>query len=265
MDRSRGRLGLDGGERLAAAVEGLERQELRIYDLDTGRFQVWIESGWVGFPLWSPQGDRLLVDVADRPDGEMSVLLGSPVAAAAPDTVATVPGIFWGSDYYADSLILAWTGPVESRLDVRTRPSQMTAVGAPAVFGSLSPDGRWLTHGLGTETVVEPWPSRDRVYMVSGGGSVPVWVSPEEIVSLGLRGWSRTRVDPTSDPPVGQPEPWFGDPLLTVAAGRPHVATPDGGIIYMQRLGPDVAHYIRVIPGWVEQMKRMVDEANRAG
>ncbi len=32
--------------------------------------------------------------------------------------------------------------------------------------------------------------------------------------------------------------------------------------LHMQRLGPDVAHYIRVIPGWVEQMKRAVDEAN---
>ena len=37
----------------------------------------------------------------------------------------------------------------------------------------------------------------------------------------------------------------------------------NGGVLYLQRLGPDVAHFVRVIPNWVDQMKQAVDEANR--
>ena len=43
----------------------------------------------------------------------------------------------------------------------------------------------------------------------------------------------------------------------------PYTATYDGGVLYMRRPGPGVAHFIRVIPDSAQQMKRTVDEANR--
>ena len=43
----------------------------------------------------------------------------------------------------------------------------------------------------------------------------------------------------------------------------PYPATYDGGVLYMRRPGPGVAHFIRVISDRVRQMKQAGDEANR--
>jgi hypothetical protein len=253
------------GRRFAAVVEGVDGQELRIYDVDTGQYRVWTQSVWVGFPRWSPGGDRLLIDVGGFPGSPVAVLLGSPTSASPPDTVARL-GQAWASDYRADSLILVWTGPGESRLDLRSTPPTVESVGPPAVFGSLSPDGRWLVHAprAANTLVIEPWPARDRIHTVAGLGSYAEWGAAGELVSRDRNGrWFKTRVDAASDPPLDEPELWFEDQLATIAPGRSFARTPDGGVLYMQRLGPNVAHFIRVVPGWVERMKRAVDEANR--
>ena len=173
--------------------------------------------------------------------------------------------------YLADSLIV---GQLEGSrrgvtigLDVRTSPATVDRLSGAASYGSLSPDRRWLTY-WGEDLsffVLEPWPSRDRAYRMSGVGVVTAWLSSDELVSGGLASvnFYKMRIDPDSDPPISQPELWFSDPLFTQTPGDSHVVTHDGGILYMQRLGPNVAHFIRVIPDWVEQMKRAVDEANR--
>ena len=53
------------GRRLAAVVEGIEQQELRIYDLETDQSRVWVADGFLGRPLWSPDGERLLILVTE--------------------------------------------------------------------------------------------------------------------------------------------------------------------------------------------------------
>lgn len=35
------------------------------------------------------------------------------------------------------------------------------------------------------------------------------------------------------------------------------------GVLYLQSPAENLGYYFRVIPGWVKQMKRAVDEANR--
>jgi serine/threonine-protein kinase len=262
------------GRSLAAVVEGIERQELRIYNLQTGGSQVWLEEQLVLQPRWSPDDDPLLVGVRAVPGVTGAVLLGSPNSPSPPDTVAWISN-FWAGDYHADSLILGALGRLGRtlRLDVSTLPATVDFVGGSSFMESISPDGRWLTH-WGTDFrgfVLEPWPSRDRVYEITGAGYQGLWLSANEIVSGGLEigagrregRWYKTRIDPDSDPPFRQPVFWFQDPLFTDVPGPPFTTTHDGGILYMQRLGPNVAHFIRVIPGWVEQMKRAVDEANR--
>ena len=185
---------------------------------------------------------------------------------------------FWAGDYHADSLILGSTNRnrigTSLRLDVSTLPAPVDTVSGSSFMESISPDGRWLTY-WGEDSrgfVLEPWPSRDRVYEITGAGYQGLWLSANEIASGGLGlgsavrrvgSWYKTRIDPDSDPPFRQPVFWFQDPLFTDVPGPPFTTTHDGGILYMQRLGPNVAHFIRVIPGWVEQMKRAVDEANR--
>jgi hypothetical protein len=41
--------------------------------------------------------------------------------------------------------------------------------------------------------------------------------------------------------------------------------TPDDEVIYLQTPDRIDVSYLRVVPGWVDEMKRAVDEANRQG
>jgi len=257
------------GRQLAAVVEGIEGHELRIYDLDTGQSHVWLVDGWVGQPLWSPDGERLIAEVGET-RAVAEVFLGSPTSPAPPDMVARITN-FWPGTYYADSLIVARGLDGMVTLDVRTSPATVDTIGGPSRQLAISPDGRWLAYwSLDILSfLLEPWPSRDRVYSVAGGGGELAWVSADEVVTMGStshtmsRNFFRTRIDPDADPPYHGPDLWMEDPLLAQTPGPSLTATPDGGVIYLQRLVPNVAHFVRVIPDWVEQMKQAVDEANR--
>jgi len=53
------------------------------------------------------------------------------------------------------------------------------------------------------------------------------------------------------------------DPRFADTPGWSTAATPNGEVIYLQSPSENLGFYLRVIPGWVGQMKRAVDAANR--
>ncbi len=133
----------------------------------------------------------------------------------------------------------------------------------------MSPDGRWLTYGFEGESGarLEPFPARDVGWLVGGTifGNDTQWLSDEvfAIYDYLETEWYRVTIDETRDPPFSQPEFWFRDELFSDTPGASHVATPDGGLIYMRATTPKTGSFFRVIPGWVDAMKAAVDEANR--
>ncbi len=58
-------------------------------------------------------------------------------------------------------------------------------------------------------------------------------------------------------------ETQLGDPRWVDTPGQSFTITPNGGIVYVQGPEQKPATFLRVIPNWVDQMKRAVDEANR--
>ena len=120
-------------------------------------------------------------------------------------------------------------------------------------------------YGAPGQVVIEPYPARDLRYSMPATGGIgdPVWLSREVIAQWGDGGWYRSQFDASADPPFGESQFWFEDPLFSDTPGASHAATPEGGVVYMQ--GPELlpVHYLRVVPGWVELMKRAVDEANQ--
>ncbi len=56
---------------------------------------------------------------------------------------------------------------------------------------------------------------------------------------------------------------WFFDPRFVDTPGQSYTISPEGGAACVQ--GPErwTTTYLRVMPNWVEQMKRAVDEANQ--
>jgi hypothetical protein len=141
-----------------------------------------------------------------------------------------------------------------------------TVVHEPVWAPSLSPDSRWLAFSVGSAggpLVVEPFPASGERFEVTTRGFEPMWLSERMMVYNGLGTMYRVPIDASSARPVGEPQPWFSDPQYKDTAGPSFLVTPDGGLMYLQGISENSASYLRVIPNWVEEMKRAVDQANR--
>ena len=53
------------------------------------------------------------------------------------------------------------------------------------------------------------------------------------------------------------------DPRFRDTPGWSFSIMPGGDVVYLQSPGGGEAPYVRVVPGWVKQMKAAVDQANR--
>jgi hypothetical protein len=73
----------------------------------------------------------------------------------------------------------------------------------------------------------------------------------------------RVRIIPAEDPPLGERRRWLDLPEFRETEGQSFNLTPDGRVLYVRGTVETPARYLRVIPNWVEQMERAVDEANR--
>jgi hypothetical protein len=131
---------------------------------------------------------------------------------------------------------------------------------------AISPDGRWLTY-LSTESgqdevYLEPYPERESRHRVAAGLD-PVWLDSETLVYRTGTSWYKVRVRGSDARPYSEPESWFRDALFVDTWMRSQVAHPDGSIIYVRGTGRSTSSFIRVIPNWMEQVRKAVASANR--
>ena len=74
------------GSRIAAVVEGTQRQELRVYDLARGTKETHDAGFYLGAPVWSPDGRSLAYVTADAPGRERVLLRAARLAGGATRT-----------------------------------------------------------------------------------------------------------------------------------------------------------------------------------
>jgi len=266
------------GAALISVVQGIQEQELRAYDLASGTGQVWDRALSIGRPLWSPDRSHVVYErqrevdawtivgfYPNRPDGLEELFRGTP------------PSTYFPRGWIdADRLILGSGGgyPIAS-IDLAVDAPTVETLGINAHFVTLSPDGRWLAYDTDGNAGVYlmPWPEMDRRYLVTEEGGEPQWASSDELVfwsfiteasvtSTGAT-FYRRRLVPEADPPLTEPELIISDPDFADTPGYSYAITPGGEIVYMHALEGNQGHYFRVVPGWVERMKRAVDEAAR--
>jgi serine/threonine-protein kinase len=252
--------------RLAAVVEGLDGQELRIYDLSSGRYQTWIRRPSVTHPAWSPRGDQLVFSTFD------SLFVGSPDRSGPPEFLLHVPGggdaLQWMPDGRVTVFQYESLGVWTFRVD--RRPVTVDTLFSGNGFTWLSPDGRWVgyVNPMWTEAWIEPLPRDGRRYPAAAGNLAdPQWLSTFEfgvpITDRGRTRLERVTVDPGADPPVRNRGRWADVPGFRDTNGPSFATAPGGGLIYLQGAAERPAAYLRVVPDWVDRMKRAVDEANR--
>ena len=252
---------------LAVSTPGPEGYELRIHDLRDGQYFTWLRGEYVGQPLWSPDGEELLITVGDST--RWSILGGSPGPGSRPDTLfrgewgAFAPDL---SNYHDAHTVIgrAFPAMVSVRFDPAVKPAQFDTVLTGSSFASLSPSGRLIAYTTPEgQVIVTSFPVAGRRRQVATGGAEPLWLTPTTIIYRSGFSWHTVKVDPDTGEPQGAPTSWARDPRFSDTSGWSNRLGHDGGIIYLQGPEQTSASYLRVIPNWVAQMKATVDGAGR--
>jgi serine/threonine-protein kinase len=253
------------GQRLATVVETLEGEELRIYDLQTGRFRPWVKAFEVRQPVWNPRGDSIAFARND------SLYVGSPDDTRAPGGVLLRNLDFEPFGWRSGGRLFgtSWMRNDAVVVGINDRPFRVDTLIRSVAFPLLSPDERWLAYSDRTfaEAWVEPYPADGRRYQLrSGGVGEAHWLSSTELLVTYVDSvsWGADRVRFTSSPAAGLTRsPWVRMPRFLDAPGLSSAVTPDGGLMFVQGAPARPVSHFRVVPDWVTMMKRAVDEAGR--
>ena len=265
------------GRRLATVAQGLQHQELEVFDLEGGTRQTLDTAFYIGAPAWSPDGGALAYRKSEDPSEESLLLRrldspGRPISLLSHRPPLNVQVSSWlAADFLVVGSLLSQGRPMV--VDPTRTPATIDSIDLKAFFVSISPDRRWIAYQSPGVTGVhlQPWPSLDRHYLVDAEGTEPRWASSSELVYLsqyraaGVIAASvyRARIGPNASTPVGSRELIVRDPRFADTPGWSTATTPGGEVIYLQSPSENLGFYLRVIPGWVDQMKRAVDAANR--
>jgi serine/threonine-protein kinase len=252
---------------MAVSTPSPEGYELRIHDLRDGQHFTWLRGEFIGQPLWSPNGEELLITMGDST--RWSILGGSPGPGTRPDTVfrdesgAFAPDL---ADYHDAHTVIGRIYPAQLsvRFDPAVKPTQFDTVLTGSGFASLSPSGRLIAYQTSEgQVIVTSFPVAGRRRQVAAGGAEPLWLTPTTVIYRSGVSWYTVKVDPDTGEPQGAPTFWARDPRFSDTSGWSNRLGHDGGIIYLQGPEQTSASYLRVIPDWVAQMKAAVDGAGR--
>ena len=267
------------GQRLATVVQGVQSQELWLYDVRTGSHETLDQALYVSSASWSPDGRHLVYRKYDFEDPDTESLVMRRVdSPEAPRVLLTskIPIGMVPSSYLSDNFLLVgvgMTGGTDMIIDPTKDPIHDDTLPIRTNFVSISPDRKWIafTPPGATGVRVQPWPALDRKYTIDATGREPLWHGANELVYFsyvdgkGLPGqtFNRVRMDGPVDSPVGTREVLFTDPRFVDTPGWSHSVMPGGDAVYLQATAENLGYYVRVIPNWVAAMKRAVDAANR--
>ena len=265
------------GRQVATVAQGPRYQELELLDLAGGTRETLDTALFIGAPAWSPDGNALAYRRGNDPDEESLFLRrlhspDQPISLLSNRPAVALQVSSWpAADFLVVGRLSSQGGAVI--VDPTRTPAGVDSVGLSTFFISISPDRRWVAYqnpGV-TGVHLQPWPARDRHYLVDAEGTEPRWSSDSELVylsqyrSAGVIAASmyRTRINANASAPVGSKELIARDPRFADTPGWSLAPTADGDVIYLQSPSENLGFYLRVIPDWVNQMKRAVDAANR--
>jgi eukaryotic-like serine/threonine-protein kinase len=256
------------GRWLATVAQGPGYQELRVHDLRGGQSFVWLRDESVGQPLWSSDGAWMIVEVSDSSGA--AILRGSPADATGPDTLFAArdrTGVPVPMDLHDPHHVVALTGfpPVVVRFDPLHVPVRFDTIARNRMFTMTSPDGRHMVFSLeaGSRIIMTSNPPGSWERQIAANAVEPLWLSSAEILYRSGVTWHLARINAATSELVGPATVWGADPRFSDTYGWSNRPDWRGGIIYLQGPEGTSARYLRVIPGWVTEMRAAVDRPGR--
>jgi len=275
------------GRRLAVVVRSLTEAGVWICDLARGSLTLLAGGGEAVWPVWEPDGRRLLFDWLT--DGRRTLAAQPADGTASPQVL--VPGSWLNASSVTPDgrQMAAVHEPDGDILSVAVENGQARVqplIQTPHYEGwaEFSPDGRWLAYGSDVsgrrEVYVRSYPGPGPTEQVSiDGGQSPAWqsggkelffVSPRNPAGRWLM--MAVDVDAGSARGIGRPRPLFefdpADLKLVCAPGRCFDVAPGGQRFFAVQSRPappqpPVTH-INLVLNWFEELKAKVPAARQA-
>ena len=273
------------GRKLGVAIQDFTGERPWTYDLDRGTLGPVRGDGEASWPLWSPDGQRVVYDWLK--DGRWA-LVSQRVDGTEPPTVLA-PGSLSPSSWTPDGRLLA--GVIGSDLAVATVDQRQARVQVLAetpeneLWPEFSPDGRWLAYGSDVsgryQIYVRPYPGPGPPVPVSiNGGMSPAWRRDGRELFYVERCVGASCLDGTtaardsmmsvtfaagSFPRIGAPRPLF---VIESGSGwgclpvRCYDVSPDGQRFFVRQTVPSVpappVTHLNLVQNWVEELKAKV-------
>jgi serine/threonine-protein kinase len=262
-------------------AEANRTSDIWVVDLNSGNSTRLTSQGTNSWPLWSPDGKRILFSGG----GLASTQLLSVAAdgSSAPELVSTGKTVIVPASWSRDGKWLAYYEQ-DPQPQIWIRP--MSGPGEPKRFvesefnvtdGQLSPDGRWMAYVSDesgtTEVYVQAFPGHGEKHRIStAGGSNPTWArNGRELYYLQPMPSGKVAMVAVDFAPgdtfrVSIPRTLFEGKLKADYPMRNYDVTPDGQhfIMLHQEDPPDQrVTKLNVVLNWVDELHRRVATANK--
>ena len=257
------------GERLAIVVEEL-RSNVYIYDIATGMGTKLTPEGNNYYPLWMPDGERVVFCCRREGEEEWNLLLAPADSSGKAELLYSGQNMLapcsWSPDgkllaFYSvgadlDLWVLSLEGPRELDLILGTEFKE--------VFPAFSPDGRWIAYMSDrdgrSQVYVRPYPAMNSVCQISYDlGEEPIW-SPngDELFYRSGNKWVVASISTKPKFTVEKREVLFEGPYINVG-GLSYNVAPDGQrlLVLQPQYDDSEVRELHVVTNWFEELKRL--------
>jgi len=255
------------GKRLAIIVNELQ-SNIYIFDIATGtRIQLTLEGG-TSYPLWTPDGKRVVFSCYREGQENRSLFWASADGIGEPELLylesSGLAPHSWSSDgkllvrsENSDISLLSLEGEQKLEPVIQTQFRKF----CPA----SSPDGRWIAYNSnrdgGFQIYVRPYPALDRVIPISReSGEEPIWsANGDELFYRNRNKWMVVSISTEPEFAAGKPKVVFEGPYINVS-GLSYDVAPDGQrfLVLKPEYDDSQIRELHVVTNWFEELKRLV-------